>query len=629
MSNQSSSTSNTLQAPTKAGNRSPSQSKDSTAKTPMTSREAASQFVLRNGAGGGTASANTSGRSPVSPSRITRLQEKEDMQNLNDRLVIYIDTVRRLETENNRLQSIVYSYNESSTRDINEIKKLYENELEDAKRLIDELAKEKARFEIDFNKYKSDNEEAMRKLTAKEKDLKSLEAKYKTSESEKIEYKSRYEAAVSEHEREHEELKQLRPMVVDYEKQLQKLKKQLEDETLLRVDLENKNQTLKEDLMFKSQVYGKELDQLKSSKRVEIEQVDVRLRDEYDSKLVNELQRIRDEADYKILEMREEVERRYLNKHNDIEASNKRYIQLNTSLREEVTTLKAKIDDLSGEIKSLSSKLTSNEAKLKELEDKLRREKQKYDKDMADKDAELVSSRKEIDDLLAEYQELYDIKIALDMEISAYRKLLESEEQRLNISATSTAHQSNLGASFIGGGDGVATATRSGKKRRIANTQDPEEIETKRAAFQSTSTSTSGVEIDEHDYDGRSVRLTNTKDHDIAVGNWVIKRTADGQVTEYKFNKSAVIKPKQSINVWSSNAGVTHEPPNDLVMNSQRWFTGDCMVTSLLDKEAHEQARRESKRTRQRSTPTRQAAGSAERAAQPSTVQKLFGLWKS
>ena len=45
-------------------------------------------------------------QSPQSPSRITRLKEKEELQNLNDRLVIYIDTVRRLESENTRLQVI-------------------------------------------------------------------------------------------------------------------------------------------------------------------------------------------------------------------------------------------------------------------------------------------------------------------------------------------------------------------------------------------------------------------------------------------------------------------------------------------------------------------------------------------
>ena len=39
------------------------------------------------------------------------------------------------------------------------------------------------------------------------------------------------------------------------EKQLAELKKQLEDETLLRVDLENRVQSLKEELSFKIQLH--------------------------------------------------------------------------------------------------------------------------------------------------------------------------------------------------------------------------------------------------------------------------------------------------------------------------------------------------------------------------------------
>ncbi len=115
---------------------------------------------------------NKGQRSPVSPTRITRLQEKEEMQSLNDRLCIYIETVRNLQSENHRLKTEITSYSEVSTRDVSEIKVMYERELEDAKNLIDELAKEKARFEIDVNKYKANAMEAQEKASRYEKEAK-------------------------------------------------------------------------------------------------------------------------------------------------------------------------------------------------------------------------------------------------------------------------------------------------------------------------------------------------------------------------------------------------------------------------------------------------------------------------
>jgi hypothetical protein len=143
------------------------------------------------------------------------------------------------------------------------------------------------------------------------------------------------------------------------------LKKQLEDETLLRVDLENKNQTLKEDLQFKSSIYAKENDQLRSSKRIEIEQVDVRLRDEYDSRLMAEMQRIRDETERKIGEMKDEVERRFLNKVGDLEAKDKRHQAQLGALRDEMLTYKSKCDEYANELKAMLAKASTYEAKIK------------------------------------------------------------------------------------------------------------------------------------------------------------------------------------------------------------------------------------------------------------------------
>ena len=96
---------------------------------------------------------------PPSPARLSRMQEKEDLVNLNDRLAAYIDRVRFLEAENSRLNVQVRSTEEIVKREVTNVKSLYENELADARKLLDEMAKEKAKLLLEVSKYKSESEE--------------------------------------------------------------------------------------------------------------------------------------------------------------------------------------------------------------------------------------------------------------------------------------------------------------------------------------------------------------------------------------------------------------------------------------------------------------------------------------
>ena len=97
-------------------------------------------------------------RSP-SPTRLNRLQEKEELSSLNDRLANYIDKVRSLETENSKLQVQIRTYEETSSREVSNVKALYERELADTRKMLDDTSKEKAKLQIDANKYKHDAED--------------------------------------------------------------------------------------------------------------------------------------------------------------------------------------------------------------------------------------------------------------------------------------------------------------------------------------------------------------------------------------------------------------------------------------------------------------------------------------
>lgn len=104
--------------------------------------------------GGGVAS-------PLSPARISRLQEKADLQQLNDRLAVYIDTVRSLQSDNSALQLQIHEHEELRSRDITALKTLYETELADARRALDDTARERARLQIELGKISNEHEQLL------------------------------------------------------------------------------------------------------------------------------------------------------------------------------------------------------------------------------------------------------------------------------------------------------------------------------------------------------------------------------------------------------------------------------------------------------------------------------------
>lgn len=128
--------------------------------TPMESRASTARSSRRSGAS----------PSGVSPTRITRLQEKEDLRHLNDRLANYIERVRQLENDKSSMQLLLEEKEESSVREVGNVRRLYETELADARKSLDATANERARLQIELTQLKEDH----RKLSSRSVRLKPL-----------------------------------------------------------------------------------------------------------------------------------------------------------------------------------------------------------------------------------------------------------------------------------------------------------------------------------------------------------------------------------------------------------------------------------------------------------------------
>ncbi len=61
------------------------------------------------------------------------------------------------------IQSVIESYTDSYEVETSKVKQLYEHELEDAKKLIEELARDKSRLEIEAEKADAEAQDALTK----------------------------------------------------------------------------------------------------------------------------------------------------------------------------------------------------------------------------------------------------------------------------------------------------------------------------------------------------------------------------------------------------------------------------------------------------------------------------------